>query len=385
MSLKMLYILNIANKVNSFSYTSMLAAQSLDIEYHIAGNWNYANNQERKIDEERYGIHIHQIDFIRTPYHIGNIKAYKQLGKIIEKEKFNVIHCNTPIGGVVGRLLGRKYKINTVIYQAHGFHFFNGAPKLNWLIYYPIEKWLSKYTDALITINKEDFNRAHKFKLKKNGSIFYVPGVGLNPAEFVFEEDMRNRKREELGVNENNIVLFSAGDLVKRKNYSVAIEAIAKTKNKKLQYYICGMGPEEKKLKVLSKRLGVNKQVHFLGFRSDIKELLVASDIFLFTTLQEGLPRSLSEAMAAGLPCIVSKIRGNVDLIENGIGGILCDAKDIDAFSEAINNLSADESLRRKMRIKNREKIMKFDNNASSKALLSIYRKLLIHEDNRDN
>ena len=157
---KMLYILNIASRVNSFSYTSMKAAQELGFEYHIAGNWGYANDEERISDEKKYGIHIYQINFIRTPYHPGNIKAYQQLKKIVEREQFDLIHCNTPIGGVVGRLIGKSCKIPTVIYQAHGFHFYKGAPFLNWILFYPIELWLANYTDVLITINQEDYQRA---------------------------------------------------------------------------------------------------------------------------------------------------------------------------------------------------------------------------------
>ena len=155
--IKLLYILNVANKVNNFSYTSMLAAQELGFEFHIAGNWSYESDEERMDDEERYGIKIHQVDFVRTPYHPGNIKAYKQLKSLAQKEQYDVIHCNTPIGGVLGRIIGKQLNVPKVCYQAHGFHFYKGAPKVNWIIYYPIEKWLAKHTDALITINKEDF------------------------------------------------------------------------------------------------------------------------------------------------------------------------------------------------------------------------------------
>lgn len=375
--MKMLYILNIANRVNSFSYTSMKAAEKLGIEYHIAGNWKYESDEERLNDERKYGIHIHQIDFVRTPYHPKNIKAYKQLDCICEKEKFDVIHCNTPIGGVVGRLLGRKYKVNTVIYQAHGFHFFDGAPCLNWMIYYPVEKILARFTDALITINDEDYVRAQKFHLKSTGKVYYVPGVGLDPALYVISEQTRKNKREELGLDEKSIALISAGDLVKRKNYEISIKALAKCNNLDIHYFICGVGPEEERLKALATQLGLENKVHFLGFRNDIKELLGASDIFLFTTLQEGLPRSLSEAMAVGLPCIVSEIRGNIDLIKKDQGGILCKPNDVAAFSEAINLLSKDPTLRKKYGSCNQARIKEFDIGASLNALLTVYNDLL--------
>ena len=122
--MKMLYILNVANRVNNFCMSSLIAAKKINIEYHIAGNWGYANDIERIADEEKYGIRIHQIDFIRSPLDVRNYKAYKQLMEIVKRENYDVIHCNTPIGGVLGRLVGKKNKVCNVIYQAHGFHFY---------------------------------------------------------------------------------------------------------------------------------------------------------------------------------------------------------------------------------------------------------------------
>ena len=350
MNKKMLYILNVANRVNNFSYTSMIAAQSLGFEYHIAGNWGYKSDDERRADEEKYGIHIHQIDFIRTPYHPGNIKAYKQLARIVEKERFDVIHCNTPIGGIVGRLLGKQFKTPTVIYQAHGFHFYKGAPLINWMLYYPVEKWLAHYTDVLITINSEDFELAkNKMKLRKGGKVYYVPGVGIDLSQYELPEDTRELKRKELGLKETDVALISMGDLIDRKNYPVAIEAVAKANNPSFQYYICGKGPEEEKLQKMAEDLGVEDQIHFLGYRTDIKELLKAADIFLFTSKQEGLARSLMEAMASGLPCVASRIRGNTDILNGTEGGFLCETDDVEAYAEKIDILAKDPQMRETM------------------------------------
>lgn len=378
MSKKMLYILNVANRVNNFSYTSMIAAQSLDFEYHIAGNWGYKNDDERMADEEKYGIHIHQIDFIRTPYHPGNIKAYKQLARIVEKERFDVIHCNTPIGGIVGRLLGKQFKTPTVIYQAHGFHFYKGAPLKNWLLYYPVERWMAHYTDAIITINNEDYERAKNFKLKGHGKVYYVPGVGIDTSQYCSDRQIRIEKRKELGLEDDDIALISMGDLIERKNYPVAIEAIAKVGKSDLHYYICGQGPDEEKLISLAEELGIKNQVHFLGYRTDIKELLQAADIFLFTTLQEGLARSLMEAMASGLPCIASKIRGNVDLLEDGKGGYLVPVDDVRVIADKLRKLALDTELRKKMSERNLIRIKDFDTAKVKEIIGKIYREELV-------
>jgi glycosyltransferase involved in cell wall biosynthesis len=247
------------------------------------------------------------------------------------------------------------------------------------MLYYPVEKWLAHYTDALITINSEDFELAKtKLKLRKNGKVYYVPGVGIDTAQYNLCEKSREEKRIELGLNNNDVALISMGDLIERKNYDTAIRAIAEANNPALQYFICGKGPEEENLKALAKSLGVEEQIHFLGFRTDVKELLTVVDIFLFTTLQEGLPRSMMEAMASGLPCVASAIRGNVDLIENGKGGYLCPSTDVDNFAEAIEKVAGNAALREQMRAYNLEQIKNFDISVVEKEIKGVYTEVLI-------
>lgn len=371
--MKLLYILNIANRVNNFSYTSMVAAKELGYEFHIAGNWNYKSPDELKEDEEKYGIHIHQIDFARNPLSPKNQKAYKQLDKLISELNFDGIHCNTPIGGVLGRICGKKCKVNKVIYQVHGFHFYKGAPLLNWLIYYPIEKFLARFTDAIITINKEDYEIAKTFKLRNNGKVYYVPGVGIDTKEFYPSNTDIPQKRAELGLKDTDIMLISAGELNKNKNNSVIIKALANANNPNIHYFLCGQGELDTELRNIAKEYGVAENVHFLGYRTDIKELLSASDAFVMPSFREGLSRSLMEAMSAGLPCIASSIRGNVDLIKNDINGYLCNPTDVEDFAEAISNISQDDSLRKKMSLNNLEDIKNFDIENITKIMSEIY------------
>lgn len=373
--MKLLFIQNVGRKVDSFSKSSITAAKELGIEFHIASDWiGYESDEERIFDEKKYGITIHQIDFIRTPYDVRNIKAYKQMVKLIQKEKIDAIHCNTPIGGVVGRLAGKKCGVKKVIYQAHGFHFYDGAPKLNWLVYYPIEKWLAHYTDALITINQEDYQRAQTFRLKNKGKVYYVPGVGIDTLLYEPREAARDAKRRELGLNENDIALISAGDLIERKNYKTAIMALANMHDSKVHYFICGKGPQQEELEKLTEDLKICSQVHFLGYRTDIRELMQAADIFIFTTLQEGLPRSMMEAMASGLPCVASKIRGNIDLLVDGEHGFLVDAHDTDGFTECFRTLADNQNLRKRMSLANIQRMYDFNMNAAENAILQVYK-----------
>ena len=199
--------------------------------------------------------------------------------------------------------------------------------------------------------------------------------MGITLSEYENITVDRTKKRIELGLKDTDVVCISAGDLVARKNYGVAIEAIAKVKNPNLHYLICGVGSEKERLEAMAIELGIERQIHFLGFRHDIKELLKISDIFLFTSLQEGLPRSLMEAMAVGLPCIVSKIRGNVDLIEDGKGGFLCAPNDSISFARAIKK--CDTETRKRMSEWNVRAIKHYDISVVEREIREIYKETL--------
>lgn len=377
-TVKLLYILNIAKRVNNFSFTSMMAAQKLGVEFHIAGNWSYASDEERQADEKQYGIKIHQIDFIRAPYHPGNRTAYIQLKNLVQKEKYDVIHCNTPIGGVLGRIVAKRCGVPKVIYQAHGFHFFKGAPKLNWLIYYPIEKWLAHYTDAIITINQEDYEFAKtKLKLRKGGAVYYVPGVGIDTTQYNSRAVSREAKRRELNLPEDAVVLLSAGELNINKNNQVIISAMEQINQKNIHYVLCGVGVQEAALRRQADAAGLHDNVHFLGYRTDIKELYKMADCFVMPSYREGLSRSLMEAMASGLPCVASAIRGNEDLIENGVGGYLCPSSDVDGFAKALYELVQNPELRQKMKENNLERIKEFDDSVVEREIRAIYQEVL--------
>lgn len=257
----------------------------------------------------------YDIQFVRFPFSKTNIKAYKQLKKLIQENNYDIIHCHTPVAGVLTRLAARKNKNTTVIYTAHGFHFFLGAPLLNWLIYYPVERFCARFTDKLITINKEDYERAKRFSLRKNGKVYYVPGVGINLEKIENLKVDIKQKKKELVIPEDIPVLLSVGELIKRKNHKTVLKALSQIKDKNFIYLICGRGVLKEYLHNLTKQLGLESKVKFLGFRKDIAEICKTADLFIFPSYQEGLPVALMEAMACELPVIASNVRGNRDLI----------------------------------------------------------------------
>lgn len=354
--MKLLYIINVEKRIGNFSLSSRLAAHSLGIEVHLAGYWSdYEDRGFLKREEEKYHVRIHQCPIFRKPYDVRNLLGYREVCEIIKSEKIDVIHCNTPIGGVIGRLAGKKCGVQKVIYQAHGFHFYKGAPMWNWLIYYPVEKWLARFTDVLITINKEDYRLASKkMHLRNNGKVVYIPGVGIDLSQY----RPGNTEKET-----DDFVLISIGDLIERKNYPAAIHAVVKANEKskrRIRYMICGEGRERNKLENQIKKLKADDKIHLLGYRSDVKELLCFADAFLLTSSQEGLARSAMEAMAAGLPLICSDIRGNIDLVENGVNGYLCKNGETEDYCEAILKLADSEEICRKMRHENLNRARQF-------------------------
>ncbi|MHA2961924.1 glycosyltransferase family 4 protein [Priestia megaterium] len=369
---KILFISNITNRITNFSLPSILASQSIDYEFHLA-----ANLSNFKDNPSNYGIVTHHIDLVRNPFSMKNIKAYRQMIDLIKKEEFDAIHCNTPIGGVLGRLCGRKLKVPKVIYTAHGFHFYEGAPPVKSSLFKSVEFLLSKYTDAIITMNEEDRGAALNFQKNKNLNVYYVPGVGVDTSPHILEENEKRTLRESLGFKSDDIVLISMGDLITRKNYEASIKALSEVSAKNVHLLVCGKGPKLESLNKLVNELDLQNRVHFLGFRQDVRDLLSIADIFLFTTYQEGLPRSMMEAMAAGLPCIVSDVRGNRDLIEHGKGGYLYHPTDFRGFSKGIDILSKDENLRRDMKEQNLKIIKEYDVENVKRVMKDIYIKEL--------
>lgn len=292
---------------------------------------------------------FYELRFERSPYKFSHFQTFKALKEIIVQNNYDLVHCHTPMGGVLGRLAARGIRQagTSVIYTAHGFHFYSGAPLHHWLIYYPIEKWLSRITDVLITINKEDYARARKSF--KAGRIEYVVGVGLDAVKYEKPSIGRVEKRKQLGLEEDDFIIGSVGELNKNKNHETIIEAVYNLKNPKMKYLISGEGPLRQELTRLIHKRDLTKQVLLLGYRADVQEINSVTDVFVLPSLREGLSVALMEAMACGLPVICSNIRGNRDLITHGQGGFLVEPRDALGFQRSIKTLFENQVLRQKM------------------------------------
>ena len=333
------------------------------------------NQSTSKVPEiyEELGCKIYNISCTRSPLNKNTVRAIGEIKKIVNENEYDIVHCHTPIAAMCTRLacIKARKQWTKVFYTAHGFHFYKGAPLKNWLIYYPIEKICSYFTDVLVTINKEDYELAQKNMRAKR--IEYVHGVGLDTKKIFNTVVDRKKKREELGISDDAVMLLSVGELNKNKNHETVIKALAQVNDKNVHYFVAGTGGKEEYLKSLAENLGLSENVHILGFRSDVVELYKVSDICVFPSIREGLGKAALEGMAAGLPLIASNNRGTRDYANDGENALICDCFSVEQFADAIKKLVADEKLRETMGAKNIEKVKPFDFSNALSEMKKIY------------
>lgn len=343
MEKRALQLASVASMIDQFNIPNIEILQSLGYKVDVVADFTNpgtitverSENLKKRLAEMNVTVFDIAIPRSLNPRAISS--AYKQVKELLEKEEYNLLHCHSPIGGVIARQAAKGLRRSglKVIYTAHGFHFYDGAPIKNWLVFYPIEKHYSRYTDVLITINKEDYKRAcEKFKAKKT---VYVPGVGIDTEKFVPNQLGRKRIRSELNLPDDRILLLSVGELNENKNHISVVRAIADIPN--LTYVIVGKGEEKNELEQVAAKCGVDLRLP--GFRTDVADFYNAADIYILPSKREGLNVSLMEAMAGGLPIACGDIRGNRDLID-GSGGFLFNPNDIKNIEECIIRILED-------------------------------------------
>lgn len=373
---KALLVTTVSGFVPQFEMGNVAILKELGYEVHYASNFNnpsYGTDNKRL---EGTGMICHQVDFERSPFNKKNLQAYKQLVKIMKEENIELVHCHTPMGAVLARLAAKKCGIKDVLYTAHGFHFFKGASIKNWLIYYPVERFLSRYTGTQICINVEDFNNAKNFKA---ANVEYIAGVGIDTKGIKEKSDIEDKEKDELkkelNLKDTDRVLITAGEMIERKNQKFLLEVVKKINEKEtsVKLIVCGHGRLEHFLKSKVKELGVENNVIFTGYRTDIYKILGLAEIFLFSSLQEGLPVAVMEAMAVGLPVVCSNVRGNADLIDNEKGGYVLDKFDVNRWADLIYSLLMDKNRLKSFGEYNMNRIKEYDRSNIEKEMRRIY------------
>lgn len=298
---------------------------------------------------------IHLVNLHRSPVAPDNLKGFRQMKKIIKEGHYDLIWTNEPVMGVVTRLAAKKErkKGTKVLYMVHGFHFFDGAPKQNWMIYYPIEKMMASKADVICTVNQEDYKRAKTFHVNQ---VKYIHGIGINTARLTPGEN-RHNIRAELGLSDDDFLVLSVGELNENKNQKVIIQALSMLKDSRIHYLLCGKGDQLENLKKLAQEKQLENNIHFLGYRTDVVDICSQADVYVMPSKREGLPVASLEAMYCGLPLVTSNIRGLTDVMENGISGYLCSPDDSKGFAKAIKKLKEHPEMRKKMGAHNRETV----------------------------
>ena len=307
-------------------------------EVHVAARDNLAEKNGLKLD---FVDKVFNVLFSRSPKSRDNLKAEKQLKQIIDEGHYDVIHCNTPMGGIVTRIAAKGARKNgaRLIYTAHGFHFYKGAPKKNWMVYYPIEKYFSRKNDTLITITHEDYRLAKK---KFHCRVEHIHGVGVDEKRyFPVDETEKRRLRGEMGFGENQKLLLCVGELLPNKNQKMAIRAMRSVVKKypDALLLIAGNGPEKEALEAEINTCGVEKNVRLLGYCTHLQDYQHIVDVLVACSYREGLPLNIVEAMLSGVPVVASVNRGHRELIRDGKNGYLVPVNDTQAMADRILEL----------------------------------------------
>ena len=320
-----------------------------------------------------WGCKVYPISCSRSPLNKRNIAAVGEIKRIVSDGNYDIVHCHTPVAATCTRIACKELRKSgvKVIYTAHGFHFYKGAPIKNWLLYYPIEWLCAHWTDVLITINREDFEIAKKHMHAKR--VKYVPGVGIDVKKFTGIQVDRTAKHREIGVPKDAIILLSVGELNENKNHAVIIKALAKLNDKNIHYVIAGTGNQKDELERLASSLGISNNVHLLGYRSDVFELYSIADVFAFPSIREGLPVAAMEAMAAGVPIVAANNRGTRDIFENGKSAIICNHDDVDGFVSAIQEMISNHEKRRTYATANMLAVRRYDMTTIQPEMRDIY------------
>lgn len=341
---KILYVTTVSSTINAFLVPHIKYLLNQGYKVDVATNIT----DEVNIDLINMGVRVFEVDFKRTPISPNNLKAYKQIKKIQNKEKYDIVHVHTPVASFVTRSALRKEKNLKMVYTCHGFHFYKGGSPINWMIFYPIEKISAKWTDRLITINTEDYKVAKKFKLRNNGQVSKMHGVGIEKEKYVIENFDKSEYRKKLGLDENDFVILVLAELNKNKNHIQLIKAMNLLKDKypNIKAVFAGTGPLEEEIKNQIKENGLEDKISLLGWRNDVKELINLSDLVGLFSKREGLGKCLLEAMICGKCVISTNTRGPRELIEQDINGFMFEIGDIETTARSIEKIYLDNKLR---------------------------------------
>lgn len=366
--MKILYVATVLSHICQFHLPHLQMLQEQGHVVHVAGHDNLAEKNGLQL---KYADRHIEIPFHRSPYDPRNVIAYRKLKALLKQEHYDLIVCNTPVGGILTRLAARdcRKKGTRVVYIAHGFHFYKGASRLNWMLFYPLEKRMARLCDTVVTINEEDYRFA---KDHFPGKVARIHGIGVREDRYhpaTPEEQAQMRSRE--GLSSNDFVVICTGELNENKNQKTLVDAAALLKDKipHLKVLLAGNGPKEQELRDQIRDNGLEEVVKLLGYRTDLEKLVPAVDVVASCSKREGLPLNIVEAMLCKKPVVASYNRGNAELVEDGKTGYLVKPEDAEGFAERMLSLSQNSSLTECMGERAFEKALQYTAEAVKKEL----------------
>ena len=351
---KILYVTTVSSTINAFlvPHIKYLIEQGYKVDV--------ATNITDEVDKYLIdiGVKVFKVDFQRTPISLKNSRAYKQIREIQKNEKYDMVHVHTPVASFVTRYALRKEKNLKIIYTCHGFHFYKGGSILNWMLFYPIEYLAARWTDKLITINSEDLEVAKKFKLRNNGSVSKIHGVGIEKEKYVVENFDKSEYRKKINLENEDFVILVLAELNKNKNHIQLIKAMSKLKDKypNIKALFAGVGPLEEEIKSQIKNYGLENNIQLLGWRNDVKELINSCDVVGLFSKREGLGKCLLEGMICGKAVIATNTRGPKELIVNDENGFLFEIDEHEETIKSIEKIYKDKSLKAKFEYNGKKK-----------------------------
>ena len=280
---------------------------------------------------------------------LRDLLAGLQLWKTFQTERPQIVHTHSSKAGILGRLAAALAGVPVIVHTYHGFGFHDGQNLVVKAVYVWIERLCARFTTQLIYVSRSNAEYAERHGLGPAKDALIIRS-GVELSSFPAQVDAAKLKMS-VGIGMHKPVVVSIGNLKPQKNAADFVAAAAKVSARvpEARFVFIGDGPQRRALEAKAFALGLEGKIMFLGWRRDGAQWLAAGDVFALTSLWEGLPRALVEALRTGLPAVCYATDGVVDVLRDGQNGFLVPPGDVDAFAGRLALLLEDADLRRRL------------------------------------
>lgn len=366
MKKKILFCASTTTHIKNFHLPYLKAFHESNYEVWVASNKN---------ESIPYADKVIALPFRKSFINLQNIKAMIAVRKILRDESFTIVSTHTTLASAIVRtaiLLLHKKCRPKVFNTSHGYLFHENDGLKKWVYLLP-EKICAHVTDVLMVMNHEDYDIAQKHKLYKD-RLYYINGMGIDLMRFTsVSQEERSNLRKKQGISEKDFLFVYAAEFSKRKNHRTLIRSFANVCKQLSNVWLilAGEGVMIEECKMLVNELHIEKRVCFLGYVKDIRNLYAICDASVSTSLIEGLPFNVMEAMACGLPVIASNIKGHRELIDDGVTGFLFNNKT--ELENQMVKIYSNIVLRKRIGYLSLQKVMQFGIDKVLAQIMEIY------------